>query len=237
MTNDSDFIIRKKQQIIQHLTLLKQKCLLNVHFGESESFLTTLLDIDTEKERVVLDYGPKEYLNKKLLSADSIRFRGILSGIKIAFVGSNIQSIKYQGQPAFSIALPKDLLWRQRRQFFRVKSPLAKASYLRLTIQDRAPEDVHLYDISLSGFSVLNESSELAEHLTAGSEWQDCPLILENTAEASVSFIIKSVIALNPNKPEKAQKIGCQFTQISPAFESGIQRYIQQIERDLKQKS
>ena len=238
MNTDSEFLIHNKQQIINHLTLLlKQKCLFNLYFGENESFITTLLEIDPSKDRILLDYGPKDYLNKKLLNATNIGFRTIFSGIKVAFEGSSIKPTTHRGQAAFSMPIPKDLLWRQRRQFYRVKSPLSKTSHLKLDIEDQSTVNLTLYDISISGFSVLNESNELAEFLIPGEEFKDCRLILENTAEETISFEIQNIIALNPKKPDKTQKIGCKFTAISPAFESSIQRYMQQIEMENKQKS
>lgn len=238
MNTDSEFLIRSKPQIINHLTLLlKQKCLFNLHFGENESFITTLLEIDPSKDLILLDYGPKDYLNKKLLEAANIRFRTDLSGIKVAFEGSGIRPAKHNGQAAFSMPVPKALLWRQRRQFYRVKSPLSKTSHLSLTVDGQPPVKLPLYDISISGFSVLNESNEFAELLLPSQEFKNCRLVLENTGEASISFIIQNSIALNPNKPDKIQKIGCKLTAITPAFESSIQRYMQQIERENKQKS
>ena len=238
MNTDSGFLIRNKQQIINHLIfLLKQKCLFNLYFGENESFITTLLEIDPSKGRIILDYGPKDYLNKKLLNATHIGFRTTFSGIKVAFEGSDIEPATHDGQAAFSMPIPEDLLWCQRRQFYRVKSPLSKTSHLSLAIEDRSSVNLPLYDISISGFSILNESSELANLLMIDQEFKDCQLVLENTAADSISFKIQNTIALNPKKPDKTQKIGCKFTAISPAFESSIQRYMQQIERENKLKS
>ena len=241
MDTNSEFLIRQKPQIINHLALLlKQKSLFNLYFDDKESFITTLLGIDPSKDRVFLDYGPKDYLNKKVLNSTNIRFRTTYTGIKISFEGSDIKSMTYKGQPAFSMAIPKSLLWRQRRQFYRVKSPLSKNSCLILITEDTPPINLRLYDISISGFSVLNESSDLVELLTPGKEFKGLQLILENMAKDTISFTVQHNIALNPNnpkKPDKIQKIGCRFTDISPAFESSIQRYMQQIERENKQRS
>ncbi|MGR9114474.1 MAG: flagellar brake protein [Gammaproteobacteria bacterium] len=238
MKTDSAFTVRNKQQIINHLTLLmRQKCLFNLHFGENESFITTLLAIDPSKDRILLDCGPKEYLNKKLLSTPTIVFRASYAGIKVAFEGTNIKSVDHDGHTAFSIPIPENLLWRQRRQYYRVKSPLSKNSYLRLSIDEEPPAKLQLYDISISGFSVLNEFTVHAELLIPGKEFLDCRLILDSTGEDVIAFKVQNVIPVNPSKPDKTQKIGCQFTAISPAFESSIQRYMQQIERENKQKS
>ena len=237
MTPESAFFIRNKKQIIKHLELLlKQRCLFNLHFGDNESFITTLLEIDPSADRLLMDYGPKDYLNKRLLSVANIHFRTDYSGIKIAFEGRDIETVRHNGHDAFSVALPKDLLWRQRRQFYRIKSPLSKASYLQLTFDDDTVK-LPLYDISISGFAVLDEGTAPVDLLTVHQTLDDCRLILENTAEDAVAFIVTNTVKLNPNKQGKTRKIGCRFTRISSAFESGIQRYMQLIEREHKQKS
>ena len=129
-------------------------------------------------------------------------------------------------------------MWRQRRQFYRVKSPLSKNSYLRLVLEDQSFVDMKLYDLSITGFSFLYEPAHgLDEALKLHSEFKDCLLVLEATGEAPISFEIFNILPLNPNKPDKTKKIGCQFIAITPAFESRIQRYMQQIERENKQKN
>ena len=129
MNDESDCIIRNKQQIIKHLDLLiKQKVLCSLYFGDNASFITTLLDTDPLHDRILLDSGPKDYLNKCLFNSTTIRIRADVSGIKVAFEGSNIKPATYQGQTAFSMPIPKELLWRQRRQFYRVKLSLIHIS-------------------------------------------------------------------------------------------------------------
>ena len=238
MNYEPDCIIRNKQQIIKQLNLLiKQKVLCYLFFGENESFITTLVDMDPSKDQILLDSGPKDYLNRRLANATTIKFRTVFSGIKVAFEGNNIKPSTFQGQAAFSMPIPQELLWQQRRQFYRVKSPLSKTSYLRIILDGTPPAHLQLYDLSISGFSILNELSELSEILTLDREFEDCQLILDNTFADTVSFRIRNINALNPNKPDKTQRIGCQFTAIPTAFESGIQRYMQQIERENKKKS
>ena len=238
MKNESDYLIRNKQQIINHLNLLiKQKCLITLYFGENESFLTTLVAIDPEKNILIFDYGPKEYLNQRVPHTIEVDFRTVYAGIQVAFEGSKIKKAKHLGEAVFSMPVPETIMWRQRRQFYRVKSPLSKASFLRLTLEDYPPAELKLYDLSITGFSFLYDPDELAGILTLHSEFKDCRLILENTAEDTVSFEIFNIIPLNPNKPDKTKKIGCKFTSITPVFESGIQRYMQQIERENKQRN
>jgi c-di-GMP-binding flagellar brake protein YcgR len=68
----------------------------------------------------------------------------------------------------------------------------------------------------------------LIEH----KEFNGCKFHLNDGNQDTISFIIKEVTESKltaTNKQE--QRIGCLFTNLTPQFESSIQRYMQFIER------
>ncbi|CCE22096.1 flagellar brake protein [Methylotuvimicrobium alcaliphilum] len=237
MNKQSDHIVRNQRQIINHLALLiNEKALINLNIGNNESFITTLIAIDTDTHSLLFDLSPKEYQNRQLPNTLRTVFRTVLSGIKIKFEGKDIVKTRYQGDTVFAMPIPESMLWLQRRQFYRIKSPISKASHLKLSIADQVIP-LRLYDISIPGFSLLNDSEPLNQILTPAQTFKNCRLTLADLGEDTVDFIVLYRIPLNPNKPDKTMKIGCRLTSISSAFESCIQRYMQQIERELKQKT
>jgi c-di-GMP-binding flagellar brake protein YcgR len=119
----------------------------------------------------------------------------------------------------------------QRREYYRVKSPLSKPSYCQLVVENREPVNLAIYDISLSGFSMLNVSKELSDLMIPGKLFEQCKLILIETDECLVSFEIANKLILNPDKLQKIQKIGCKFVKTTRSAEDVIQRYMQQIQR------
>lgn len=237
MKDETSFSIQNPKQIINHLSLLfKKKCLITASFGTNkESYITTLLEINEKNNTVFFDYGPKEDLNQHLLQTNKVRFNTKYTGIKVSFVGEELKKISYKGEPAFSMPVPKSLYWMQRREYFRVKSPLSKSSYCQLLVKDREPVNLKLYDISLTGFALLNVSKEISELLIIGQSFEQCKFVLADTGESLLSFEVTNKYIINPNKIQKIQKIGCKFINITRPIEELIQRYIQQIQReDLK---
>ncbi|MGZ8916032.1 MAG: flagellar brake protein, partial [Methylobacter sp.] len=170
MSDISSFSIQNSKQIISHLLLLvKSKCLLSARLGaNNESYITTLLGINEKDNTVILDYGPKEELNQHILNAGKMAFDTEYRGIKVSFSGSALKKITYKGDPAFSMPIPKTLYWMQRREYYRVKSPLTKSSYCQLIIEGKKPVNLKLYDISLTGFAMLNVSKEVSDLLVTG---------------------------------------------------------------------
>ncbi|MGZ4997234.1 MAG: flagellar brake protein [Methylobacter sp.] len=240
MSKASSFSVFNPRQIVQNLLILiKNKCLLSVRFDEGSAFfLTAILEIDEVNKSIVFDYGSKEVLNQQLLKADRITFEADFAGIKVSFKGSMPEQILYNGEPAFSMPIPESIFWMQRREYFRIKSPRSKGSYCQLILEDQIPVNLLLYDISLTGFSVLNTSTEISDLLVPGAKFEQARVVLSDTGEDTVSFKVCSKLILNPDKIAalKVQKIGCVFTQITPAFESIVQRYINQLQRESIQK-
>ncbi len=240
MSDASSFSISNRRQIIYNLsTLIKNKCLLSVRFGEGKAFfLTAILEVDETNNSIVFDYGPKEVLNQQLLKAPRVAFEADFAGIKASFKGRMVQQIIYNGEPAFTMPIPESIFWMQRREFFRIQSPRSKGSYCQVALEGQDPVNLMLYDISLTGFSLLNTSTKISDLLIPGTQLEKCRLVLSGAGEDIISFKVCSKLIINPDKIAalKIQKVGCLFTQITPLFESTVQRYINQLQRESIQK-
>lgn len=242
MENISDYLVKNPKQILAHLkTLAKEKCLISARFGEKHSFLTAILEIDVKKQIITIDCGPKEYLNKELLSSGIVDCKTDYKGIKVLFQGREIKKAGGIGNTALSIKIPNQIYWVQRRLFYRVRSPLSKNSYCTINFKASETEEqitlkLKLFDLSASGFSIICESAEQAKGIVLDSKFIDAQLILNDNEIHKISFIPRNRFAINPNKPNKSQRIGCEFLDLSPRAETAFLRYMQDIERETKKK-
>lgn len=241
METESAFTIQNTKQINTHLKqLLQQRCFISAHFGNAnDSFITTLIDVDVKKNRVLFDYGPKEYINQQVLQSAKTVFRTEYEGIKAAFTGEKITKTLHDGMTVFAMPTPKSLFWLQRRNFYRIKIPRAHNSYCEINILDNESAvqqtlSLKVLDISISGIALINEQMDDAKYLLPDTSIEACTLYLHNAGTAKLSFTIKHTVSLNPEKPDKGLRVACEFTHISPAEEATIQRYIQSIQRELK---
>jgi c-di-GMP-binding flagellar brake protein YcgR len=244
MDNIAKYLVRNPKQVVNYLKMLSaERCLISAGFGEGDkdTFLTAIMDIDQKNETITIDCGPKEYLNKQLLDSAIIQCATEYKGIKVLFEGRKVKKAGNPGQPAFTIPIPGSIFWVQRRQFYRVKSPLFKDSYCAVTFKDKETEEkttvnLKVHDISANGFSLVNDVSEFSPQLIASAEFESCTLALDNEAPQTVCFEVRYNAPLNPNRPDKTERIGCRITNVSPRIESTIIRYMQGIEREIKQK-
>jgi flagellar brake protein len=237
MENESAFVIRNPSQIISKLAiLLKNKRLITVYFGEkTDSFVTTLFEVD-KKTNVFICDGCKEHLIGQLLSSPKIIFETEHLGAKVIFNTTGLTKIEYQGKLGFTVPIPETMRWMENREFYRLKTSITFPSFCQLTLQDKEPVTLKLYDISLRGFSVLNNSSDISGLLVPDTYFEKCKMILADTGENTVSFEVRNKYVINPEKINETERIGCKFTRITPAFEDTIQRYMLQIEREILKK-
>jgi len=237
MESRSDFLIRSPEKIISKLSvLLKNKTLLNTGFGDrGKSFVTTILEIN-KKENVFICDGCDEGLIEEVLGSSKIWFKTEHLGALIAFDTARMARIMYQGILAFSVPIPEAMRWVEQREFYRVKTPVSTSSCCQLLLKDKETVSLKLYDISLRGFSVLNGAEEISDSLAPGDQFEKSKLILEGKEEVIVSFEIRSKFIINPNNLNKTEKIGCKFTQITPAFENTVHGYMLDIEREILKK-
>ncbi|MCK4840498.1 MAG: flagellar brake protein [Methylococcales bacterium] len=241
MKNLSDFLVTTPFKILAHLkTLSNENCIINATFGDNLSFLTAIIDIDEKKQTITIDCGPKEYLNRELLSQSSVSFKSERNGIKILFDGTGITRVGEAGHPALSMKIPEQMYWIQRRQFYRTRSPLSKNSYCSINFKNfgsggvRGTIKFQLFDLSATGFAILSDTKELAEQLLPSTKFENCQLTLDNSKTYTISFVVRTNFAVNPSRADKGHRIGCEFINLSPPAESAFLRYMQNIQREMQ---
>jgi len=242
MANIDKYIVRSSKQILTYLkTLSQERCVITAAFGndDKDSFLTAIMDIDEKKQTITIDCGPREYLNKKLINSAIIKCTTKYNGIEVLFEGRKVVKSGTSSQPAFILPLPKSIFWIQRRQFYRIKSPLSKNSYCSISFKkpetdEQISHNFPLYDLSASGISFINDSLEHKDQLLPFVQHLDCVLALENESALKIDIEVRNERPVNPSQPEKLRHIGCLIINPSPRIESTILRYMQNIEREIK---
>lgn len=243
MANESDYVVKNAKLVLGHLTdIVKKKSILTAHFGvDNASFLTTIVNIDPKKNLLLLDYGPKDYLNEQLLNAEKVLFRTEVDGIKASFVVNQIKPAKFEGSQVFSMPIPGAIFWMQRRQYYRVKIPITHNVTISLSLKNPADDTVELIkykllDISASGFAFVNERRVFHDQLLPTEQvWENCTLTLPDGHQGKVSFIIKNNGELRSgNAPVPLQRVGCHFVDLPANLQTPIQHYMQELEIQLR---
>lgn len=205
--------------------------LTTVYFDQHAGFaVTALLSVNPEFEEVVFDAAQDEVTQRRLLAAESLTFVAFVDQIKIQFSARRAQATQFDARPALRVRLPEQLLRLQRRDFFRVRTPLSRPAHCLVPYGDdrRQYEKLRLLDISVGGVAVLAYPEKF--ELSPGARIDDCFLDLPGIGSVGVSLELRHTEPLP--RDDAARSAGCQFIDITPLARTLIQRYVNKLDAE-----
>lgn len=230
--NMEHYMLYGRGEIMQKLRQLgKKHSLITLHFNES-TMLSTVVDVLSDKNLLVLDYGGSEEMNEKLLKHNRAVVKTDYDGIQAQFTIKDIRKARLQGKASFACPLPEDVLWVQRREYYRVRIPLSEVVTCELIHGDNNRTEYPVLDISTGGIALFDKDDEL--ELEPGNIFHNCKLTLGDHSSAYINLEIRNHILKNPNNPEEGTRCGCAFIDLTGDFEVDVQKFINIV--DLQQK-
>lgn len=235
----SQYLLHSKTEIVAVLrSLVQKKVLLTVHFDQGRSyFVTMMFAIAGGGDKFLIDAAAEEAMNAKALKANRLFFSAILDKVKIQFSLDGLQPAEFDGRPALTGAVPETLLRLQRREFFRLSTPIANPVRLCTTVQHPVhgarPVDIPLLDISGGGVGLM-VPTDLASLLEKGLTLDSCKIMLPGEGLLVATLAVRNTYDVSTRSGARYVRIGCEFVDLPAARLTVVQRYIIRIERERK---
>lgn len=167
---DDDNRVEQVTEPHRLLALLKnlqsKRTLLSARIDDqSRYYTTTLLKIDPQSQLIYLDELVPRTGHERLQSGCVLHVVGLLSGVPTYFTTPVISVDEQEGIAFYRVALPEQIDYQQKREFFRVRIGPKLNLGVRLTRTEGAVMlSGRLLDISLGGFgALLPDNSQLKE--------------------------------------------------------------------------
>lgn len=233
----NSYRVHSRREIIALLRSLKDRNQLVslLISGGSDAVVTSILEVDEASNLVVVDRAPTNSLNQRILASNKISFETVLDQIRILFGTDAIQECLFEDQPALCFTIPASLIRLQRREFYRVSTPVA--SPVRCVIQ--APDEnglntatvtATLHNISAGGVSIVDEKKLLDP--TAGRVYQNCRIDLPGGSPVTVTLQVRNCQELTLTSGKSIRRLGCMFVDLPMSQLAAVQRYITKLERE-----
>lgn len=224
------YTLRTSREVIQLLkALTKKPDLITARIpAGGQSVMTAVLDVLPKKNLVVLDYGPVEALNKKLLNAERIVFSTRHDLVETRFSCEALTRVKYKGEPAFAAPIPTSVLHLQRREYFRIKPLISHPVYCGLNRKGESPLKLRAIDIGIKGLSVQDSGFQL--NVSEGDRFDNCKLTLPANPSLSVELEIVYMASIISKDGEAANRVGGKLINLNKNDEFALQRFINMIQ-------
>ena len=235
LENWHDFEVESRREIIALLRSIGEKNQLIrmlVH-GQSDVCVTTILDVDAERDLVILDRPVDTGQSRRMAAADAISFETSLDKIRILFASNGLQEVSYGGTPALSMAIPETLIRLQRREYYRMNTPVSNP--VRVTIpvvteQGTTSAPFPLADISCGGIAIMDNKLVLGD--TIGKNYPGCRIDLPEIGIVTATLQIRNSLDMTLLNNKLNRRLGCQFVDLPRGMLAHVQRYITRLERE-----
>jgi len=219
-------------------SLLKRGCMATVYFNHGQSFfLTWLLAIGKDERSIILDVASDQAINREALKATRLIVTANLDNVKIQFALTSVQETTFENRPAFIAARPEKLLRLQRREYFRLETPLTNPvrCQVPMTGEDGSVHtlDLTVLDISGGGLSLM-ASAEISGFFQTGTILSNCRLQIPDESVIATNLCVRSAFRVVSRGGQEYFRIGCEYVNLPGARLNMIQRYITRVERERK---
>ncbi|WP_410498777.1 flagellar brake protein [Chitinibacter sp. S2-10] len=233
----AQFLLKSPLEIAAVLRSMEQaETNIAVHFNHGRDMMVTrILNVDAKEKKFIFDISGQQHINDGVSRADKLLFVGDLNGVKVQFTIRTPSRIQFQNGTAFIANLPADLVKLQRREYFRLTTPIATpytATFLLENQQDSLSFDLH--DISLGGVGVWLKDENQKALFELGVILPRVGLELGGAGRVIVDVEVRNLHTVSLKQGMVRIMLGLKFINLSRSSESLLQRLMVQLERDKK---
>lgn len=232
---EKKYLVQSSIEILFILrTIMQQNALVTLHFGNGNDFiLTSILDIDSERGELVMDCGSNQKLNQQILMEEKLVCTTAHDQVKVKFACDGIRRTRFDQRDALSVRLPGALLRLQRRENFRVATPLAKPIKCVIMLppgHTPATAELILLDISCGGMAVIDQHPQVS--LEPGETYSNCRIDLPEIGTITFRMCVKDSFPFTLKNGLTCMRAGCEFVKMPESMAALVQRYITKLQQE-----
>jgi c-di-GMP-binding flagellar brake protein YcgR len=237
LPEEEQYHVSNLKEIVQILTdLSKKKTMLRVLFNHgADECLTNVIAVDASNHAVYLDIGLDEAFNSRLLASHHIEFSKD-DGIRLKWTSAHVSLATLKDGKAIKIALPQKLMRLQRREYFRLVTPIVNPVPCQIPIVDQMNSDedkifeLTLVDVSLGGIGTI-APNPLDPAFVIGANFDRCKISFPDVGVTSLRLQVRNITPITMRDGSIKNRIGFQYIEPSRGNEGLISRYTYNLER------
>ena len=219
--------IKIKAHILLILRTLQQKrCQLSLSIkGNSEAFISIILDIDAENNWLELDEVADTQVHTALLETKIYLASAWQKGVNLRFAATITSHRESNGLIRYRSALPDTIYQSQLRAGYRTPISMMFEPEAHLILSDNQVIKGQISDISMNGALVIVPTDS---PINAGDHIAQC---IFKTFDNQMIIVEAEVLRSVDTEHNSRTKLGCRFINLDQSTKQDIQRYNAAIER------
>jgi flagellar brake protein len=233
--------IGDKREILGVLRAVhEQRRPVTVYFnGGSEYFQSRLISLNPRFEEMVFDIGTDTDFNEHFAASHAVVFVTSDHEVRVQFSAQEVELVMLDGQPAFRVRVPESLVRLQRRNFYRIVTPIAHP--LLIQVPDASGMSgfngrvsCRILDLSGGGASVLVPDDRLSARV--GDWYEHCVLDLGAEGEVRATLEVRHTSEERINGRLRGIRLRCRFRSLGESGQQAVQRYIRRLEIERRER-
>ena len=230
-----DYQVASRREIVALLRQIgeKNQLIRMLIKGEADVCVTSILAVDEDSNTVVLDRSIERAQNQRIEAAGRVMCETTLDKIRILFGADALTETSWRGEPALRADIPLTLIRLQRREYYRMPTPLSNPVRALIPVPIDAGGGMGvfpLHDISVGGIALLDSRLQLGTGI--GRVIEGCRIELPEIGPIATSLEIRNSLDLTLLNHKTSRRLGCRFVDISRGGLAAVQRYITRLERE-----
>ena len=233
------YLLHDETEVLAVLrAMIGKGALISVHFDHGKSFLlTSMIALANDNRAFIVDFGSDAEMNARALLAEKLVFTTVLDKVKVQFSVKGLAPARHDDRDAFLGAVPGALLRLQRREYFRLPTPIATPLTMTATVSrsdgSALVVQIPLADISGGGVGLI-ATPEQATLLERGDTLSDCRIVLPDEGLLIATLSVRNLFETTARNGHLSVRVGCEYVDLPPPRRAMVQRYITRVERERK---
>jgi c-di-GMP-binding flagellar brake protein YcgR len=232
----SRYTIHSRREIVSLLRKVgDSKQLVHMQSDSSgDSIVTSILHVDEPGGFVIIDCAQSGLINEQLLESAYVSFQTMLDNIRMLFSAPGVAACEHEARPALRIELPVALIRLQRRESYRVPTPVALPVNCIIPVFNETNhvttwKTLALANIGAGGLRLMDDRKLITADL--GANFENCTIELPD-GPVTVTLQLRDVQDAMLRNGRQVRRLGFMFINPAASVVTLVQRYITKLERE-----
>lgn len=200
---------------------------------QNEFILTSILSVDVKNKSFLLEGSTEQQRNLAVTNSKKLICKAKQNNVRVEFSITKFKLIRHDDEDAFICHMPDNILYLQRREFYRSNIPLGDKLKCRLNLGAGESYLLDIFDISCGGIGLID--AKINNNYALFDIYHSCEIDFGEIGSITFDIEVRNIFNTTTDTKKDAIKLGFAFIDATSNASALIQRYILSVDLRKKQ--